>query len=225
MKQEFLKALVNRFGVNYSETLGIDLQSGEETEIFKWFLASVLFGAPIRENSAIKTYRCFEKHGVLTPRNILNTGWEGLVRILDEGGYTRYDFKTADKLLEAMRNLTEKCDGSLKLLHKRASDPHDIESKLKDLGKGIGDTTVNIFLRELRGILEKARPEPSSLVTLAARNLGITRKAKGQVTLEELERFWQRNKTRERSFTNFETTLLRLGKDFYRKGRTVPLQS
>ena len=38
--------------------------------------------------------------GVLSPSKILETGWDGLVEILDEGGYTRYDFKTATKILE-----------------------------------------------------------------------------------------------------------------------------
>jgi hypothetical protein len=225
MKHQLVVAVVNRFGENYSESLRIDLRSGEDTEIFKWFLASILFGAPIREHSARKTYECFVKHHVLTADEILNVGWEGLVRILDEGGYTRYDFKTADKLLEVMRNLKEKYNGSLKLLHESASGPSDLEKRLKDLGKGIGGVTVNIFLRELRGILEKAKPQPSSLVVLAAKNLGIARRSATKVTLEELEDFWKRNRVRGRSFTNFETALLRLGKDFYRKGRPLPFEA
>jgi hypothetical protein len=225
MKPRLLKALVTRYGENYSELLRIDLQSGEDAEIFKWFLASILFGAPIREHSARKTYECFAKHHVLTADDILNVGWEALVRILDEGGYTRYDFKTADKLLEVTRNLKEKYNGSLRLLHERASDPSDLEKRLKDLGNGIGCVTVNIFLRELRGILEKAKPQPSSMVALAARKLGITRRSTTKVTLEELEDFWKRNQVTGRSFTNFETTLLKLGKDFYRKGRPLPVEA
>jgi hypothetical protein len=225
MKHELLETLVNRFGENYSESLGIDLRSGEDAEIFKWFLASILFGAPIREHSARQTYECFVKHHVLTADEILKAEWEALVRILDEGGYTRYDFKTADKLLEVMRNLKERYGGSLKLLHESASDPIDLEKKLKDLGKGIGNVTVNIFLRELRGILIKAKPQPSSMVVLAAKNLGITRKQVTNVTLEDLEEFWQRNLVADRSFTNFETALLRLGKDFYRKGKPLPAEA
>lgn len=68
----------------------------------------MLFGAPITETSVIKTYRCFQKYGVLTPKKILESEWEGLVKILDEGSYTRYDFKTADKLLAVMRSFMEK---------------------------------------------------------------------------------------------------------------------
>jgi len=92
MEKEFTKLLTNNFGQKYSEMLGINLGRRDEGEIFKWFLASVLFGAPISESAVIKTYRCFEKRKALSPQRILETGWDGLVEILDEGSYTRYDF-------------------------------------------------------------------------------------------------------------------------------------
>jgi hypothetical protein len=63
------------------------------------------------------------------------------------------------------------------------------------------------------------------MVVLAANNLGITRGSGTKVTSEELDDFWKRNAVKGRSFTNFETALLRLGKDFYRKGRPLPLKA
>jgi endonuclease III len=221
MKQESLTALVKNFGQRYSETLGINLSEERDAEIFKWFLASILFGAPITEAAVIKTFRCFQKYNVLTPKRILDTGWDGLVRILDEGSYTRYDFKTADKLLEVMQNLMEKYNGSLTLLYNKASDTHDLEKRLKDLGKGIGDITVSIFLRELREIWEKADPNPTDLVVLAAKNLGIIKEEAVENILIQLKDFWFRNKVSGKSFINFETALLRLAKDFCRKGKCV----
>jgi len=210
-------ALVGNFGHKYSESLGINLKDEADEEIFKWFLASVLFGAPVTETSAIKTYKCFQKYDVLTPKGILETGWDGLVKILDEGSYTRYDFKTADKLLEVMQNLIENYGGSLNLLHSKASDTRDLEKRLKNLGKGIGDVTVGIFLRELRDIWEKAKPDPTSLVIVAAKNLEIVRKETAESYMEQLEDFWDKNKVARKSFINFETALLRLGKDYCRK--------
>ena len=64
-------------------------------------MASILFGAPITEKSVVKTYRCFEKHGVIAPEKILERGWQGLVEIFDEGSYTRYDFKTSTNCLRS----------------------------------------------------------------------------------------------------------------------------
>ncbi|MEM3161894.1 MAG: hypothetical protein QW056_02745 [Candidatus Bathyarchaeia archaeon] len=214
---KFLKDLIENFGTKYSEILGIKLESEEEEEIFKWFLACLLFGAPIRESTAIKTYRQFEKRGILTPESIVGTGWHGIVAVLDDGGYTRYDFKTADKLLEVMRNLLEHYGGKLTRIHSSASDPQNLEDKLKNLGKGVGSTTVNIFLRELRGIWEKARPSPAGLVVLAARNLGILRDRASEGILQQLEEFWLNNALPGKSFVNFESALLRLGKNFCRK--------
>jgi endonuclease III len=217
MKWETVEALLGRFGKRYSEVLVINLDSGKDEEIFKWFLASVLFGAPIAETSVIKTFKCFQKYEVLTPERILETEWEGLVRILDEGSYTRYDFKTADKLLEVMQNLMKKYKGSLNLLHFNASNAKDLENGLKDLGKGIGDVTVSIFLRELREVWEKAKPNPTSLVVSAAKNLGIVENETARNALKQLEDFWAKNKVAGKSFINFETALLRLGKNFCRK--------
>jgi endonuclease III len=225
MKAEDVRALVESRGQKYSEILGIDISEGKEDEVFKWFLASLLFGAPITESSVVKTYRCFQKHGVLTPKQILKTGWDDLVKILDEGGYTRYDFKTADKLLEVARNLTEKYSGSLCLIHSESSGAHDFENRLKNLGKGVGNVTVSIFLRELRDVWEKAEPNPTALVVLAAQELGIVKNdAAAEEALEQLKAFWARNKIRRKSFVNFETALVRLGKGSRRKKRhSLPL--
>lgn len=219
MKRESLQTLVEKLGTRYSEILGINLKTRREEEIFKWFFASILFGAPITETSVIKTYKCFEKHGVLTPNKILKIGWDGLVRILDEGSYTRYDFKTADKLLEVMRNLIEKHGGELTTIYEEAHDHADLEEKLKSLGKGVGDVTVSIFLRELRDVWEKAKPKPTSLVVMAAENLGIVDERASREILQQLEEFWSKNAVADKSFINFETALLRLGKNYCRKGK------
>lgn len=217
MKKRELTALVAKLGQRYSEVLGINVDRGDDEEIFKWFLAAILFGAPINESSAVKTYRSFEKHSVLTPHKILRTGWEGLVEILDEGGYTRYDYKTADKLLLVMRNLNKKYNGSLSLLHREASDSMDLEKRLKELGKGLGDITVGIFLRELRGVWSKVDPKPTPLVILAARNLRLIKNESPEKASVELKDFWKRNAIRDKSFVNFETALLRWGKELRKK--------
>jgi len=220
VKKKELATIVEKWGQRYSELLGINLEQGEDREVFKWFLTAVLFGAPITETSVVKTYKCFEKHGVLTPEKIIKTGWQGLVEILDEGSYTRYDYKTADKLLEVMGNLKTQYGGSLKLLHEKAADSIDLEKRLKELGKGIGDVTVSIFLRELRSIWAKADPKPTPLVILAAKDLGIIRSENPEKARKELREFWEKNKVKGKSFVNFETALLRLGKDMRRKKKS-----
>jgi len=222
MKKRELKELIEKYGQRYSVILGINLSQGEEQEIFKWFLAAVLFGAPITETSAVKTFKCFEKHKILSLDKILKTSWQGLVRILDEGKYTRYDYKTADKLLEVMRNLKTSYKGSLNQLHKQAANPIDLEKRIKTLGKGIGEVTVSIFLRELRDIWSKADPKPTPLIVLAAKNLRIIKSDDPEKVKKELKEFWNKNQIQGTSFINFETALLRLGKEMRRKKKTAP---
>jgi len=169
-----LKALVRRYGLPYSAALGIDLRSRRPAEMSKWFLASMLYAKPIREETATRTYRAFEAEDRTTAQRIVEAGWEGLVGLLDAGGYVRYDFSTAERLLAVFGNLQAKYGGDLNRLHAAAKDSGDLERLLKGLGKGIGDVTVAIFLRDLRGIWSKARPRLTPLERLGMRKLGIT---------------------------------------------------
>ena len=83
----------------YSEELGIDLSKKKPAELFKWFIASILFGARISETIAKNTYKTLEKYKLLKPQKILKAGWNFLVNpIMRQGGYVRYDGKTSDTL-------------------------------------------------------------------------------------------------------------------------------
>ncbi|MEM2866705.1 MAG: hypothetical protein QW098_06175 [Candidatus Hadarchaeales archaeon] len=163
---------------SYPEELGLDLRKPEDR--FKWFLASLLFGRRISAGIALRTFREFERRGYTTPGRILEAGWTRLVKALDEGGYVRYDFSTADKLLEICKKLKE--EGGLERLHASAKDPEDLMGKLTEF-KGIGPTTASIFLRELRGIWEKADPPLSPLAREVAEKLGI----RGERRMREME--------------------------------------
>jgi len=220
-QQGLCTKLLQRLGGGYAPALDINLASMEPDEIFKWFLASVLFGARIGEDIAMNTYKEFGKAGVLSPDAILETGWQGLVDILDRGGYVRYDFKTATKLLEVMGALKTKYEGDLNRLHFFAQDERDLEERLQGLGKGIGLVTVNIFLRELRDIWEKAEPPLSEPALLAARNLKLVKVADAAVALEELKTMWEASERDEVRLSDFEAALVRLGKNYCRKKRCL----
>lgn len=205
---KIIEKLIENIGGSYSFSLGIDLKSLNRTDLFKWFLASLLFGARISEGIAIRTFQEFQKEGLDSVQKILERGWDGLVEVLDRGGYVRYDFKTATKLLEVCGNLLEEYGGDLNLLHSRSRDARDLEGRLKQLGKGIGDVTVNIFLRELRGIWARANPPLERLALEAALNLGLV--SSPQVALDQLKAYGDRQ---------LEPALLRLGKNYCHKGR------
>src|SRR5438270_1211819 len=91
----------------YAKELDIDLAAKQETEYFKWFLACLLFGKPIQQEVAKRTYFEFVKEGLITPEAIREAGWDKLVEVLDKGHYVRYDFSTATKLLDVSKALQE----------------------------------------------------------------------------------------------------------------------
>ncbi len=164
--------LVGDCGEPYSKMLGIDLERGDPAYV-KWLLASILYAKPIREESATKTYKAFESAGLADARSIVEAGWDRLVAVLDEGGYARYDYSTADRLLDIFGRLLSEYGGSLRRLYEASKGSDDLERRIMGLGKGIGPVTVSVFLRDMQRVWPKARPALTPRIKKAADALGI----------------------------------------------------
>lgn len=217
-----VQALMDRVPGRFSTELGLRLNSRRPNDLFLWFLAAILFGGRISGSIATRTHREFVKRGLVRPEHVLQTGWDGLVEVLDAGGYVRYDFKTATKLLEVMDSLITHYQGDLNMLHQAASNASDLQQRLKALGKGIGDVTVQIFLRELRGIWLKAEPSLSPLAILASEHLRLLdgREGRSPLTqLQALKKCWTKQGLQNVPFSEFESALVRLGRDYCRRQR------
>jgi hypothetical protein len=157
----------------YSEELGIDLAQGTDAACFRWFLASLLFGARISTTTARNTYRAFVHHGLTTPTKIVSVGWDFLVYpVMREGGYVRYDGRKSTQILRDCETLIANYGSSLCRLHDAARDAHDLEERLLAF-YGVGPVTMNIFLRELRPFWAKADPDPLPAVKKLAKRLSI----------------------------------------------------
>lgn len=128
--------------------LGIDLASQKEEELFKWFLACLLFGKPIQTSIAEQAYRGLVAARLLSPEAILRAGWDELVRLLDEAHYVRYDFSTATKLLEISDELKRRY-GNVTNLIAQSKSLRELSAKLQQF-RNIGPVTARIFLREVR---------------------------------------------------------------------------
>ena len=134
----------------YAKELGIDLSSKQEAEYFKWFLACLLFGKPIQQEVAKRTYFEFVNDGLTNPDAIIQAGWDKLVEVLDKGHYVRFDYSTATKLLDVCRALKEKY-GTITNLLKQGQSIDELSSRLQEF-KGIGQKTAEIFLRDIRPV-------------------------------------------------------------------------
>ena len=128
--------------------LGIDLESGTESEYFKWFLACLLFGKPIQQEVARRAYLEFVREGLVAPETLIEAGWDRLVSVLDRGHYVRFDFSTATKLLDISQSLIARY-GSLTNLFRQSSDRKDLAKRLQEF-KGVGPVTTRIFLRDIK---------------------------------------------------------------------------
>lgn len=132
--------------------LGIDVASGGEEEVFKWFLASFLFGKPIQQDIAADTYKVIvETHGRDTPQKICNCSWQELVDMLGEGNYTRYDESTASNLLGMCSKLIDEYDGRLGNMKEESTDASDFKKRLEEF-KDVGPTTAEVFMREVEPV-------------------------------------------------------------------------
>ncbi|MEW6659577.1 MAG: hypothetical protein AB1424_13030 [Thermodesulfobacteriota bacterium] len=219
---EQISQVLARLPGRFATALGIDLKAGPEARQ-KWFLAAILYGAPISGKLAARTCQVFVARGVYTPEAIREQGWDNLVALLDAGGYARYDFKTATKLLQVMASLHEQYRDSLERLHAAAADGPDLERRLINLAPGIGPATANIFLRELRGVWAKATPALSPLAQLAGEHLGLLPSglSPGEA-LAALEAKWRRQPVAPHDFADLEAALVRLGRDYCRKAPGPP---
>jgi hypothetical protein len=133
-----------------SRQLGIDLASGQPAELFKWFLACLLFGKPIQQEVAARAYGELARARLLTPRAILEAGWDRLVEVLDRGHYVRFDFSTATKLLDVCAALLAQYRG-LEHLLQRSTSRAEVARRLRAF-KGVGPTTTRIFLRDVTAL-------------------------------------------------------------------------
>lgn len=117
------------------------------------------------------------------------------------------------------RALAEQYGGDPERLHSMARDNEDLEKRTQSLAKGIGPITTNIFLREMRGIWEKADPLPGDLCIAASQNLGLIRKnlRSRKIILAELKALWKDHGLPGINFADFDAALVRCGIEDGRK--------
>jgi len=130
-----------------AKDLGIEIKKGEG-ELFKWFIASFLFGKRIQQDIAAEAYRVIvDKHKRDTPRKLCNCSRQQLVSMLGEGCYVRYDESTAERLLKLCEKLNSEYGGKLGSIREQSENRKALEKRLAEF-EGVGPKTVEIFMRE-----------------------------------------------------------------------------
>jgi hypothetical protein len=161
--------VIDSLGGRYSAKLGIDLDGGDD-EIERWALAATLFGARIAAGIAERTFATLERAGVHSLAAAGRCEPDYLIRLLDAGGYARYDFRTASRLHAIAEVLNAQHRGLVSsLLDLPAAE---LEAALDAL-PGWGAVTVALFLRELRGVRPGLDPPIVPRAVQGAEHLGL----------------------------------------------------
>ena len=166
------RRLVAEVGGRFTTELGLDVDHSPP-DVEGWFLAATLFGTPIAATVVGRTYRTMRDAGVASVADAGLRTWNELVDLLDRGGYVRYDYRTATRLLDLARAVSERHGGRVASLS-ALTDPAELEAALDAL-PGWGPVTVRLFLRELRGVWPGARPPLDERALGAAQELGFVR--------------------------------------------------
>lgn len=144
------RRLVAVLGGRYSAALGIDVDAGD-AQVERWFVAATLFGARIPARTAEKTFRLFAAAGVARIGQLRHAPSGDLIAVLDAGGYARYDFRTATRLVELSEIVGERYGDQVAVIGRTYTACADLSAALDAL-PGWGPVTIRLFLRELRGV-------------------------------------------------------------------------
>lgn len=164
--------VVRTFGGRYSSELGIDVDAGDD-EVERWFLAATLFGTRISARIAGRTFDQLARAGITRITDARDREWSDLVGLLDAGGYTRYDFRTATRLQALAEAVETRYGGAVAAIGAGSADPSELSASLDAL-PGWGPVTVRLFLRELRGVWSGARIPLDPSASAMAAHLGWT---------------------------------------------------
>jgi endonuclease III len=133
--------------------LGIHLTRGDESALFKWFVASFLMGKRIQADIAAQAYRVIvEKHRRDTARKLAGCTHRELVAMLGEAHYVRYDETTAERLRHLGKKLNDDYASKIGNIHRASEDRKDFEKRLGDF-EGVGPKTIEIFMRDAAPVL------------------------------------------------------------------------
>ncbi|MGW9402647.1 hypothetical protein ACWGQ2_01620 [Arthrobacter sp. NPDC055585] len=124
--------------------LGLDLSSGAPDQLYRWLLASLLFGKRIQQEIAARTWHVLIDNGLTGPEKFADVSRDQLMRLLTEGGYVHYRWKEDDELHTVMAGIIREF-GSVSDMVKDAESPAELRRRLEQF-PGIGPVTANIFL-------------------------------------------------------------------------------
>ena len=172
-QQQIIDALLEEHGQTYAGQLGIALEDGTPSPLFRWLCAALLMSARIRAGAAVDAARALADQGWTTAAKMAASTWEERTRTLNRAGYARYDESTARMLGDTAAMLQDKYQGDLRKLRDAAEREPQRERELLEECKGLGEVGVDIFMREAQIVWPELYPFADRKALEAAAQLGL----------------------------------------------------
>ncbi|MEU2680742.1 endonuclease [Streptomyces sp. NPDC007107] len=167
-----LDALLERHGTTYAAEAGIRMRDTPQP-LYQLLVLSLLLSARIRADIAVASARALFSHRLRTPRRMADATWQERVDALGEGGYRRYDERTATQLGDGALLLLDTYGGDLRRLRREADGDMDtLRAGLRRF-PGIGPAGADIFLREVQTVWPEASPYLDAKALQGAERLGL----------------------------------------------------
>ncbi|MGW5123197.1 endonuclease [Streptomyces sp. NPDC004069] len=166
-EKALVRALLDRQGSTYLAQAGVRLRN-TPAPLYQALVLAVLLSARIRADIAVAAARALFEAGLRSARSMAKASWQQRVDALGEGGYRRYDERTATILGKGAELLLERYDGDLRKLR----EEDDPKKALRDI-PGLGPTGVDIYLRAVQGVWPEFAPYVDRKVQDGAERLGL----------------------------------------------------
>jgi hypothetical protein len=177
-KQHIINILLKDYGRLYSKELGISLHKGTPSALFQWLIASLLFSVRIGSSIAVEAAQSLNKRGWKTAQRMAQSTGKQRVQALHEAGYSRYQEKTATMLGDTANLLIDQYGGDIRKLRQTARNRPDEERRLLKECKGLGNTGVDIFFREMQVNWKELAPFADKRALRTAKKLKLGHQTK-----------------------------------------------
>ncbi|WP_406467151.1 endonuclease [Streptomyces sp. NBC_01594] len=167
-----MEFLLSRYGTTYAAEAGIQLRNTPQS-LYQLLVLSDLLSARIRASAAVAAARALFAHGMRSPERMIGSTWQQRVDALGEGGYQRYDERTATQLDDGAQLLLVEYGGDLRRLRKEADGDLDILRAGLRRTPGMGPAGADIFVREVQAVWPETAPFLDAKALQGAEKLGL----------------------------------------------------
>ncbi|MFI7012515.1 endonuclease [Streptomyces sp. NPDC050145] len=172
-RRKAMRALLDEHGRTYAAEAGIRLKDTPQP-LYRTLVLATLLSTRIRASVGVATARALYDAGLRDPRRMADATWQQRVDALGEGGYRRYDERTATQLGDGARLLLDDCGGDLRRLRERADGDADaLRTSLRGRTPGLGPTGADIFLREVQDVWPEFAPYLDAKALQGAERRGL----------------------------------------------------